>query len=178
MANGLFSAFSGHFLAHFWSYFAYSRFGKWAKLVSMNVLSAVPTLFQPVPLKCMVLRPIWPILSYLDLLWPALGHFWNQRANFCTIFELNRDPKLFDYIPLMCSILVPPRPTQNRPSRPICVANRLFSAYLGHFLAHLVPYLGHPGYGKWAKLVSLNVLSAVPTLFNPVPLKFMVLRTI
>ena len=58
----------------------------------------------------------------------------------------------------------------NRPSGLICVANRLFSTYLGLFLATFGPYLGHFRSGKWAKLVSLNVLSAVPALFQPVPL--------
>ena len=43
------------------------------------------------------------------------------------------------------------------------MAKRIFSAYLGNFFAHLGPYLGHSGSGKWAKLVSLDVLSAVPT---------------
>ena len=69
-----------------------------------------------------------------------------------------------------CSNLVLPLPTQNSPSVPIWVAKRLFSAYFGHFLAPLEPHLGHSGSGKWVKLLSLDVLSAFPTSFQPVPL--------
>ena len=75
----------------------------------------------------------------------------------------------------LCSNFVPPLPTQNRPSWTICGAKRLFSAYLDNFSAPLGPYLGHSRSGKWAKLVSLDVLGAVPTLFQPVPQKLMAL---
>ena len=127
-------------------------------------------------------------------------------------------------MPLLCSNLVSPRSTQIRPSRPICMANRLFQPIwatfwptLGHIwgilglangpnwsawvssvlfqpCSNLVPTCSNKSYGikayldyfvifgptlacsgplssKWTKLVSLNVLSAVPTMFQPVPLK-------
>ena len=53
--------FLGAISGKFWS-------SKSAELVSLDVLGAVPTLFQPVPQQSMVLRPIHPILSYLCLL--------------------------------------------------------------------------------------------------------------
>ena len=114
--------------------------------------------------------PFWPIchlpFGHFASFWPLL----DSKSQFCTIFTWKEDPKWFDWMPLLCSNLVPPWPTQNRPSRLICVANRLFSAYLGLFLAAMGPYLGDFRSGKWAKLVSLNDLSAVPALFQPVPL--------
>ena len=39
--------------------------------------------------------------------------------------------------------------------------------HFGHFLAPLEP---HSGSGKWVKVLSLDVLSAVPASFQPVPL--------
>ena len=61
-------------------------------------------------------------------------------------------------------------PTQNMPYDLICVANMIFSAYFCPFLAPIGQYLGHLGSGKWAKLIILDVLCAVPTLFQPVSL--------
>ena len=68
------------------------------------------------------------------------------------------------------SNLVPPLPTQNRPSGQICEIKRLFLAYFGPFLSLVRPHLGHSGSGKWVKLINLDVLSAVPTLFQHVPI--------
>ena len=48
---------------------------------------------------------------------------------------------------------------------------KALSSLSGPLLAPLVQYLGHSGFGKLAKLVSLDVLSSVPTLFHPVPQK-------
>ena len=55
---------------------------------------------------------------------------------------------------------------------------KAFIAYLGHLYAPLVPYFGLFGSVKWAKLVSLDIVSALLTLFKPVSQKIMVLRTI
>ena len=81
----LFSSCLGHLLALFGSYLRHSWFGKWAKLVSLNVLSAGTTLFQPASQKCMVLRPTFSFLSYVCLLRPLIGHFWSQIDKYCTI---------------------------------------------------------------------------------------------
>ena len=58
------------------------------------------------------------------------------------------------------------------PSGQIFLSKRLFLAYFGHFLAPLVPHLGHSGSVKWPKPVCLNVLSAVPTSFQPCSNRF------
>ena len=111
------------------------------------------------------------------MVWRTIYLFCHIWAYFClclakisTISTWKRDPHWFDWMPLLCSNLVPPRSTQYRPSRPICVALRLISTYFCLFMAPFDPYLGHFQSGKWAKLASLNVLSAVPTLFQPNPL--------
>ena len=48
----------------------------------------------------------------------------------------------------------------------MCGLKAIFSL----FLAPLGPHLGYSGSGKWPKLINLNVLSVVPTLFQTVPL--------
>ena len=58
---------------------------------------------------------------------------------------------------LLCYNLVPPIPTQNGPSEPICRANRLFSTYLGHFwptLGHILDILGLAYGPNWSALMS------------------------
>ena len=98
--------------------------------------------------------------NFLPILEP-LGRFF-----FFHYFNLKKAPPGPSSCPLWCSNLVPPLPTQNWPFGPISVAKKLFSAYLGHFLGPLGPHLEFFWSGKWAKLVSLNVLSAVLTLFQ------------
>ena len=125
---------------------------------------------NPVPTRSTTIYGNKAYLNYFVIFGPTFAYFLqflNQRANFAPFFHMKKDLKWFDWTPLLCSNLVPPRPSQNRPSRLICVAKRLFSAYWGH-----------SGSGKWAKLLSLNLLSAVPTLFQPVSQKIRVLRPI
>ena len=69
--------------------------------------------------------------------------------------------------PHWCSKLVPPLPNLNMPSGPICVTKRLILAYFCLFLAPIGPLLGHFGSWKWPKLVCLDVLIGVLTLFHP-----------
>ena len=72
----------------------------------------------------------------------------------------------------LCRVFTLFHPVQLKKGPPgrFFVAKRLFQCIWGLFLTHLGPNLGHFGSDKWAKLVSLNVLGAVPTLFQPVPL--------
>ena len=72
--------------------------------------------------------------------------------------------------PYWCSNHFPPLQTQNAPSGLICVAKKSFLAYICPFLAPVGPHFGHSGSGKWPKLINLDVLSVVPTSFQPVPL--------
>ena len=106
-------------------------------------------LLQPFPTRSTKSMALRPILWYLNQLW-----------------------LLFD------EPIFAPFSHEKENQNGLGLANKLFPAYLGPFLAAFGSYLGHCGSGKWAKLVSLNVLSDVPTLFQHVPLKFMVLRTI
>ena len=128
-------------LDHIWDIFGLANGPNWSALMSS-------VLFQPCSNQFYKNYGIRPIMSYLD-----------QRANFCTILLGKKTQHCLARCP-WCGL-----PTQNMPSGPICVAKRLFSAYLGHFMGPLGPYLGHSWSGKWAKLVNLNVVSVVPTLF-------------
>ena len=62
--------------------------------------------------------------------------------------------------------LIPPLPTQNRLSGPICMAKILLLANFGSILAPVGPHLGQSGWGKWPKLIFLDVFIGVPTLFH------------
>ena len=60
-----------------------------------------------------------------------------------------------------------PLPTPNRPAGPICKAKRLFLAYFGPVLVPLGSHLGHFESGKWAKMLRLDVLFALPNSVQP-----------
>ena len=140
---------------------------KWSKLVCLNVLIGVPTLFQPFQPKIGPLSGfVWPKGDF-SLFCPIFGH---GRATFWTFLVLQMAQTGLSGCLYWCSKLVPPLPAQNRPSGPICVAKMLFLAYFSPFLAPVGPHLGHSGSSKWAKLINLDVLSVVPTSFQPVPL--------
>ena len=72
--------------------------------------------------------------------------------------------------PLLCSSLVSYLSTQNRPSEPKCVAKSQFKPIWPTFW----PPWGHnwdSWSGKWAKLVSLDILSAVSAWFQHCSIK-------
>ena len=69
--------------------------------------------------------------------------------------------------PLWWSNLVLPPPNPKLAYGPICVTNRLFLAYFGPFLAPIGPLLGHFWSCIWPKLVCLDDLIGVLTLFHP-----------
>ena len=101
------------------------------------------------------------------LCWPLFGP---HRATFGTFWILKMSQNDQPGCPMCCYNLVPPPPTKNRPSGSICVGKTLFLAYFGPFLVSIGPHLGHSVSGKWVKWINLDVLSAISTPFQPVPL--------
>ena len=67
------------------------------------------------------------------------------------------------------SNLVAPLPTQNRPLGWFVWAKGYFSLFWPLFGTHR-EHLGLSGSGKWAKLLSLELWSAVPFSYQPIPL--------
>ena len=102
------------------------------------------------------------------LFWPLFGP---RRATFETFWVWQMAQTGLYGCLHRCSNLVPPLPTQNLPSWLIFVAKWLFLAYFGPFLIPVGPHLKPSGSGKWAKLITSDVISAVATLMQPVPLK-------
>ena len=101
--------------------------------------------------------------AILSVFWPLFGP---HRATFGTFIVWKMAQTFLPGCLHWCSNLVPPLPTQNMPSELICVAKILFSSYFCPFLAPIGPHLGHSWSGKWAKLINLYVLGAVPTIFQ------------
>ena len=70
---------------------------------------------------------------------------------------------------MLCSNLVPPLPTQNRPSRLIYVAKRLFSANFGHFwapLGDIWDILGQENGPNWSVWMSSVLFQSRSNLFH------------
>ena len=208
----------GQFLAPLVPYLGHSWLGKLAKLISLDVLSTVSTLFQPNSQFVLVLRPILPVLLYVSQFLPPFATLWIMWANFFIILTWKKVPTWSCRLPpvVFQSFSTPSNPTSapwaylwsqkvifsiffplfwalsgpyldilglaNGPSwsalmslpfsmftwkkgpawsgrmppvvfKPCSTPSnqnrpkRLFSAYLGHFLAPLGPYLGHSGPG-------------------------------
>ena len=98
------------------AFFGYSGSCKWPKLFCLNVFIGVPTLFHPFQPKIGPLgRFVWT-KGYFNLLWP---HFGPHRAMFGTFWVLQMASTGLSGCLHWCSNLVPPLPTQNRPSGPI-----------------------------------------------------------
>ena len=111
-------------------YLGHSGSGMLAKLVSLAVLSAVTTLFQPVPQFALVLR----YLAYLNYIWAYFGLFLPLLDPVGQLFNQAHLEKKAQHgsaeCLLLCSNCVPPLPTKHGPSGPICWAKRLFWVYL------------------------------------------------
>ena len=91
--------------------------------------------------------------------------FWSIWANFSHPLNLKRGPNWSVQMPPVLFQPCSTPKTQHRIAGSIFVAKIFFLAYFGHFLAPPGQYLGHSWSGKWAKLVRLDVLSAIPALF-------------
>ena len=99
------------------------------------------------------------VCHFLSLL-KAMGQFFHNfivkkvlsGLSICTLLRTN---------------LVPHLPTQKNAIWLYCVTKRLFLPYLGPFVVLVGPYLGHSWSCKWPKLVCLDVLIGVPTIFHP-----------
>ena len=91
------------------------------------------------------------------MFWPnfsAFGLFW---ASFLPCSPGLKAQQGLAGSSLLFSYLFTPLPNQNRPSGPIAFAKRLFSAYLGHFLAPLGPMgdiLGLANWPNWSAWMS------------------------
>ena len=125
---------------------------------SLVLVPPLPTQNMPFVQICMAKR------LFLSLFWPLFGP---RRAKFRTFWVSQMAHNGLSGCLHRCSNLFPSLPTQNNPSKLICIAKRLFLAYFCPFLAPLGPHLGHSGFGTYSKLVNLNVFIGIPTLFHP-----------
>ena len=101
----------------------------------------------------------WGLFSIFIIFGPILAffcYFKSPWSKFVTTLTWKKGPNWSCRMP----------PTQNRLFGPTHGVKRLLSVNFGHFLDPLGQHLGYFGPGKWAKLVSLDVFSAVPTLFQ------------
>ena len=157
------------FLAPFWSTFEHI-FGvwKWPKLVCLDVFIGAPTSFCSFQPKIGALDQIlWREGFLKNKFWLLFGP---RRATFKTFRVWQMAQTGLSGCLHLCSNLFTPLPTKNMPYELICVAKMLFSAYFCPFLAPIGPYLGNSWFCKRAKLINLDVLCVVPTLFQPVSL--------
>ena len=119
------------FLAPLGPHLGYVWAGKWPKPVCLDVLSDVPTSFQPVP-QNIVFRHIQPLLF-----WPLLTSF-EPLGQFIQHFNLEKSPHLVSLDTNCCvTTLFHSFLPKKKTSGPICVAKRQFQQTFAIFVSPL-----------------------------------------
>ena len=108
--------------------------------------------------------------AFLDLLWPLLANCWDPRPIFSHVLPEKKRNMVYPYAPCWVLSLFCLFQPKIWPLGQFVWPNGYFH-FIWAIFAPFRPYLGDSGSGKWGKLVSLDVLSAVPTSFQQCSIK-------